>query len=69
MNIKTFYTAVISTLIATPVFAHPGDHGASTISDMIAHLFESSFHVGSFIVGAIVIAAIAIWRKRQLPNG
>lgn len=53
-----------TTLAASPLAAHPGDHAGLDASGFIAHFAQEPFHAGGLLL-AVVLAAFAVVRLRK----
>ena len=55
----------LGVVVATPAFAHPGDHSEFTYSSLAAHIVGSPFHAAALVAaGVIVLAAVVMVAKR-----
>lgn len=68
MTTKTFglsgAIAAMTTLAATPLAAHPGDHAGFDVSGFITHFAREPFHAGGLLL-AVAVAAFATLRFRK----
>ncbi len=55
MNIKTLPITLVAMLLATPAFAHPGDHSSFSVWKGLEHLAQSPFHA-AFSIGLLFLA-------------
>lgn len=57
--------ALIATAISSvPALAHPGDHGALTAPENIAHITSSAFHLLP-LAAALSLIAVMFWKGRE----
>ncbi len=59
--------AAATALVASPLAAHPGDHGGMDVNAFVAHFAQEPFHVGGLVL-AVVAAGYLVLRFRKAKS-
>ena len=47
--------------LAAPAFAHSGEHSDVHLSDAVAHILHSPYHMAAIAAGVLIVAAV-VWK-------